>query len=154
MWILPISMLVITTLLAIPLSRYMTRIMDGKYRVPRILGWFEAAPQQRTTELEAIHGFPAYLQYRALCFRLYRSGAPAVDASQPATQGDACADGNLSHRCFLHDQHGRSALFRRRALLQFHADILCLYDVFSFGVDWLLCPYDDHSGPAQRFFRR
>jgi K+-transporting ATPase ATPase A chain len=41
MWILPISMLVVTTLLAIPLSRYMTRIMDGKYRVPRILGWFE-----------------------------------------------------------------------------------------------------------------
>jgi potassium-transporting ATPase potassium-binding subunit len=41
MWILPISMLVVTTLLAIPLSRYMTKIMDGKYRAPRFLGWFE-----------------------------------------------------------------------------------------------------------------
>jgi potassium-transporting ATPase potassium-binding subunit len=41
MWILPISMLVITALLAIPLSRYMTKIMDGKYRAPRFLGWFE-----------------------------------------------------------------------------------------------------------------
>ncbi len=35
MWILPISMLVVTTLLAIPLSRYMTRIMDGKYRAAK-----------------------------------------------------------------------------------------------------------------------
>ena len=41
MWILPISMLVVTTLLAIPLSRYMARIMDGKYRVPGFLRWFE-----------------------------------------------------------------------------------------------------------------
>jgi len=41
MWILPISMLVVTVLLAIPLSRYMTRIMDGKYRAPGFLRWFE-----------------------------------------------------------------------------------------------------------------
>ena len=34
MWLLPISMLVVTVLLAIPLSRYMSWIMDGKYRVP------------------------------------------------------------------------------------------------------------------------
>jgi len=41
MWILPIAMLVVTVLLAIPLSRYMTRIMDGKYRAPGFLRWFE-----------------------------------------------------------------------------------------------------------------
>jgi K+-transporting ATPase ATPase A chain len=41
MWILPISILVLTTLLAIPLSRYMTKIMDGKYRASRFLRWFE-----------------------------------------------------------------------------------------------------------------
>jgi potassium-transporting ATPase potassium-binding subunit len=41
MWILPISMLVVTTLLAIPLSRYMRKIMDGKYRATRLLRWFE-----------------------------------------------------------------------------------------------------------------
>ena len=41
MWILPISMLVVTVLLAIPLSRYMSRIMDGNYRVPGFLRWFE-----------------------------------------------------------------------------------------------------------------
>ena len=41
MWLLPISILVTTTLLAIPLSRYLAWIMDGKYRPPRLLQWCE-----------------------------------------------------------------------------------------------------------------
>jgi potassium-transporting ATPase potassium-binding subunit len=42
MWSLPISLLVGTTLLAVPLSRYLAWIMDGKYRAPKILRWFES----------------------------------------------------------------------------------------------------------------
>jgi K+-transporting ATPase ATPase A chain len=41
MWFLPFAIIVFTILLAIPLSRYMAWIMDGKYRAPRFLGWFE-----------------------------------------------------------------------------------------------------------------
>jgi potassium-transporting ATPase potassium-binding subunit len=41
MWLLPISMLVFTTLIAIPLSSYMARIMDGKYDAPGLFRWFE-----------------------------------------------------------------------------------------------------------------
>ena len=41
MWLLPISMLVTTAILAIPLSRYLTWIMNGQYRPPRLLAWFE-----------------------------------------------------------------------------------------------------------------
>jgi K+-transporting ATPase ATPase A chain len=41
MWFLPISILVFTTLLAIPLSRYMAWIMDGRYNPPAFLRWFE-----------------------------------------------------------------------------------------------------------------
>jgi K+-transporting ATPase ATPase A chain len=41
MWLLPISILVTTTLLAIPLSRYLAWIMDGKYHPPRVLQWCE-----------------------------------------------------------------------------------------------------------------
>ena len=41
MWFLPISLLVFTTLLAIPLSRYMAWIMDGRYNPPAFLRWFE-----------------------------------------------------------------------------------------------------------------
>ena len=41
MWLLPISILVTTTLLAIPLSRYLAWIMDGKYQPPAFLRWCE-----------------------------------------------------------------------------------------------------------------
>ncbi len=42
MWLLPISMLVTTTILAIPLGKYLAWIMDGKYHPPRLFRWFEA----------------------------------------------------------------------------------------------------------------
>src|SRR3984893_12535750 len=41
MWLLPISIIVFTIIIAVPLSRYMAKIMDGKYRAPRPLHWFE-----------------------------------------------------------------------------------------------------------------
>ena len=41
MWLLPISMLVFTVALAIPISQYMAWIMDGKYNAPGFLRWFE-----------------------------------------------------------------------------------------------------------------
>src|SRR5208283_777925 len=40
-WLLPIALLVVTTICAIPLSRYLAWIMDGKYRAPKVLRWFE-----------------------------------------------------------------------------------------------------------------
>jgi K+-transporting ATPase ATPase A chain len=42
MWLLPLSLLVTATVLAIPLSRYAAWIMEGRYRAPRILRWVEA----------------------------------------------------------------------------------------------------------------
>ena len=42
MWTLPIMLLAVTILLSIPLSRYFAWIMDGQYRAPRLLAWFEA----------------------------------------------------------------------------------------------------------------
>ena len=41
MWLLPISIIVFTILIAVPVSRYMARIMDGNYQPPRVFGWFE-----------------------------------------------------------------------------------------------------------------
>ena len=41
MWFLPISILVGTTLLAVPLSKYLAWIMNGKYHAPGLLRWFE-----------------------------------------------------------------------------------------------------------------
>src|ERR1700719_3121032 len=41
MWLLPISLMVFTTILAISMSRYMAWIMDGRYNPPAFLRWFE-----------------------------------------------------------------------------------------------------------------
>jgi K+-transporting ATPase ATPase A chain len=41
MWFLPISITVLTIVLAIPLSKYLAWIMDGKYKAPKIFLWFE-----------------------------------------------------------------------------------------------------------------
>ena len=41
-WFLPALILVVTTLLAIPLSRYFAWIMDGKYRAPAAVRWMES----------------------------------------------------------------------------------------------------------------
>jgi potassium-transporting ATPase potassium-binding subunit len=41
MWLLPISILIVTTLLAIPLSKYLTWITDGKYRPWGPFRWIE-----------------------------------------------------------------------------------------------------------------
>ena len=41
MWLLPVSIIIFTILIAIPLSRYMAKIMDGKYKAPQVLAGFE-----------------------------------------------------------------------------------------------------------------
>jgi potassium-transporting ATPase potassium-binding subunit len=41
MWLLPISIIIFTIIIAVPISRYMAKIMDGNYKAPALLGWFE-----------------------------------------------------------------------------------------------------------------
>jgi K+-transporting ATPase ATPase A chain len=41
MWLLPISLIIFTIIIAVPLSRYTAKIMDGDYRAPKVLQWFE-----------------------------------------------------------------------------------------------------------------
>ncbi|MGA2031416.1 MAG: potassium-transporting ATPase subunit KdpA [Thermoguttaceae bacterium] len=40
-WFLPLLILTVTTALAIPFSRYLAWIMEGRYRAPRVLRWCE-----------------------------------------------------------------------------------------------------------------
>jgi K+-transporting ATPase ATPase A chain len=42
MWTLPLLILAAAIAVSIPLSRYMTWVMDGRYRAPRFLRWFES----------------------------------------------------------------------------------------------------------------
>jgi potassium-transporting ATPase potassium-binding subunit len=41
MWTLPLLLIAVTILISIPLSKYFAWIMDGRYRAPRFLAWFE-----------------------------------------------------------------------------------------------------------------
>jgi K+-transporting ATPase ATPase A chain len=41
MWLLPISIIVVTLIVAIPMSKYIAWIMDGKYRPLAVFRWFE-----------------------------------------------------------------------------------------------------------------
>ena len=41
MWLLPALLLLTAIVLSIPLSAYFAWLMDGKYRAPRVLKWFE-----------------------------------------------------------------------------------------------------------------
>ena len=41
MWFLPLSIIVFTIIIAFPLSKYMTGIMEGKHHAPRIFCWVE-----------------------------------------------------------------------------------------------------------------
>ena len=41
MWLLPITVIVLPIILAIPLSGFMARIMDGNYRTWPVFEWFE-----------------------------------------------------------------------------------------------------------------
>src|ERR1700749_2404070 len=41
MWFLPVSLIVFTLLVAIPLSKYISWVLDGKYQPLPILGWIE-----------------------------------------------------------------------------------------------------------------
>ena len=41
MWLLPALLIATAIVLSIPLSAYFAWLMDGKYRAPRVLQWFE-----------------------------------------------------------------------------------------------------------------
>lgn len=82
-WLLPFALLVTATIVAIPLSRYMAWIMDGKYRPLPILGWFEKHLDSGSTELEAVYRFAASFQYVAVCLRLSGADAATLDAVEP-----------------------------------------------------------------------
>jgi K+-transporting ATPase ATPase A chain len=41
-WLLPIAVLIFTTILAVPISKFLAWIMNGKYKAPGFFHWFEA----------------------------------------------------------------------------------------------------------------
>ena len=65
MWLLPLLLLAAMVGLSIPLSKYAARIMEGHYKAPRVLRWFEqrldSGPQDWKQYLAALLVFNAIL---------------------------------------------------------------------------------------------
>ena len=115
MWFLPIAIMVTTIILAIPLSRYMAWIMEGKYRAPQVFRWFEQRLEQRPAELEAVYG--SLLVFNIVMFVF----GYLVLALQPWMPLNPDGKGMLSpttifqQRHLVHDEHQPPALLGRPA---------------------------------------
>lgn len=95
MWFLPISIIVFTIVLAVPLSRYMAKIMDGHYHPPRVLHWVEQRLDSGPQNWKQYTG--ALLIFNAVLF-VYGF---VVLAIQPFTPLNPQHKGMLSRCCFF-----------------------------------------------------
>ena len=130
MWLLPISIIVFTIAIAVPLSRYMAKIMDGSYRAPAVLRWFEkrldSGPQnwkQYTVALLVFNTVLFVYGYTVLV-------AAAVDAAESTRARHAGADHDLPYRHLVHHQHQHAALFGRCAFSNFSQIFFCIANFF------------------------
>ena len=84
--------LVVTTLLAIPFSRYLAWIMEGRYRARGFCAG-SSARGHRAAELETVRRCHDAVQHADVRLRLRRAGDPTEGRSavEPGRQGDAGA---------------------------------------------------------------
>ncbi len=151
MWLLPISIIVFTIVIAIPLSRYMARIMDGNYQPLRPFRWFE----------EKLYGGPqswkqytvALLIFNAVLF-VYGFVVLALQPVMPLNPRGLgmLAPTTIFHTVHLvHNQHEHAALFGRRGFLEFQSDLLLHSKFFHVGSGWTVCARRDYSCVTRRF---
>ena len=150
MWFLPISILVTTTILAIPLSRYLAWIMDGKYRPPRLLQWFE--DRLNSGPLDWKQYTAALLIFNTVLF-VFGFIVLALQPWMPLNgqgKGMLAPSHDFSQRRVVHDQHRRAALFRRPALFQLQSDLLRHRQFLLVRLDRVLRVDGDHPRAARR----
>ena len=148
MWFLPISILVVTTILAIPLSRYLAWIMDGKYR-RRAASLVRGSPQQRCAQnwkqyVASLLIFNTVLFVFGFIVLALQPWMPLNDR-----RGHARTVRDLSHRRLVHDEHGRAALLGRAAFFEFQSAIL-RYRNFFLSASIGFCESDGNHPCAAR----
>jgi K+-transporting ATPase A subunit len=82
MWFLPLLIIVVTLLVAIPMSKYIAWIMDGKYRPLAVLRWFENRLDTGPMNWKQYTGALLIIQHCPVRLGISRAFAPAGDAAQ------------------------------------------------------------------------
>ena len=150
-WFLPLLILAVTTALAIPFSRYLAWIMEGKYRAPRWLQWIEhrvdTGPQnwkQYAISMLLFNLLMFFFGFLVLCLQ------PCRNAAQPGRQGHAGAHHDFQLRDFVPHQYQFATLLRGAAPLLFQPDLLRHLEHVPFGERGFLRPGGHYPRPAQR----
>jgi len=145
MWLLPISIIVFTILIAIPLSRYMAKIMDGKYKPSRIFGWFEKHLdsgaqnwKQYTVALLVFNSVLFVYGYIVLSVQPWMPLNPrGLGMLAPSTIFNTV----ISFITNTNIQHYSGDV----AFSNFTQIFFCVAMFFSFRSGRLVCPHSDHS---------
>jgi K+-transporting ATPase ATPase A chain len=82
MWFLPIALIVFTLIIAIPLSKYIAWIMEGKYRPWAGFRWVEKRLETGPMNWKQYTAAVAYIQYSAVSLGVHRPFATAGDAAK------------------------------------------------------------------------
>ena len=150
-WLLPIAILVTTTVLAFPLSRFLAWIMDGKYKPLPIFRWAEdrlhSGPQnwkQYTASILIFNTVLFIFGFAVLALQPWMPLNPdGKDMLAPSTI--------LAQRSIFYDQHGPAALFRRSAFVDLQSNFLWAGKFLSLGLYRVLRLDCHYPGIAQRF---
>ena len=123
-WFLPFLILAVTTALAIPFSRYLAWIMDGRYHAPRFLRWIEArvdtGPQNWKQYAVSMLLFNTVM----FVFGFAVLSSAAGLAAEPGRQAHGGPDHDLQHGLLVPDEHQPAALLRRAASVLFQPVVL------------------------------
>ena len=143
-WFLPFLTLAITTALAIPFSRYLAWIMDGRYRAPRFLRWIEArvdtGPQNWKQYAVSM------LLFNTLMF-VFGFAVLSLQPFMPLNPDGKhmlAPDHDLQLGDFVPDEHEPSALLGRAAPFLLQPVVLRLLEHVRIGQRGILLFGSDH----------
>ncbi len=124
-WLLPVIILVLTTALAIPASRFFAWIMDGKLPRPAPLRWIESRLNTGPQRLETVCRGDDAVQFGDVPLRIHAAGLAAEDrpGAESRGQGDARPDDDLQYDDVVPHEHEPAALFAASSILSYFSQI-------------------------------
>ena len=148
-WILPFLLLVTATLIAFPLSRYMTWIMEGKYErfpsSPGLKNAWTADPRAGSNTAAPCFSSTRSCSSSASLFFSSSHGCRLI----PDCKGMLAPEHDFHSIVIVHDQYGSAALCRGSESVEFQPDLLRDRQPFPLSRNRPECLVRDHKGPSR-----